>query len=118
MFVADLKTWYDARTHCQSLGGQMFSDLDGTAEQLRLLVDTFGYQTMWLGVYRSDLNSTEWTTAEDKPMPNELMYWDVGHGEPSFGVDQFVALAAADGMLFYLHDRCCSTQNTFLCLVK
>ena len=44
------KTWQQARSHCESIGGKLFEDIDGTQAQLDLIWDVFRTRPLWTGI--------------------------------------------------------------------
>ena len=46
-FVHELKTWDDAKSHCETMGGKLFSNVDGTAEQLDFFLLKMNYKYHW-----------------------------------------------------------------------
>ena len=46
-------SWEKAKHHCEQIGGKLFSNLDGTADQIDFFVEKFNFQVLWLGIYRT-----------------------------------------------------------------
>ena len=42
--------WWSAKDNCDKIGGKLFSDLDGTLDQLKMLLDLQGNESFWLGL--------------------------------------------------------------------
>ena len=55
--VKEQKNWHSARDHCSAIGGQLFSKVDGTVEQLQFLRERMENQPFWMGIYSEDLVS-------------------------------------------------------------
>ena len=53
-FVRRGLNWFEAERNCESLGGRLFADVDGTATQLQFLLDRMGDQHYWLGIRTFD----------------------------------------------------------------
>ena len=113
-FVATKKSWVDARKHCQDLGGELFSDLNGTAAQIEFIVNQFGFRVMWLGVYRETKESTQWVTTRGEKVPDELIYWEPNSQEPKMGRDKYVKIHAVGKKLKYLRGGS-GARRAFLC---
>ena len=48
--VKERKNWTEARTHCEEIGGKLFSDLDGSLAQLNILFELQNNLWFWLGL--------------------------------------------------------------------
>ena len=82
--VGEAKNWYNAVSYCQWIGGQLFSDLDGTVEQLNTLVALQGGQSFWLGLELEEgqyhrvgggilpWNKILWSSAKPDQSPGEV----------------------------------------------
>ena len=121
LFVPERKNWNDAKVHCESLGGKLFSDLDGTEEQLNFIVETFGYVPMWFGVHRESAASTQWVTIDGKLVPDDKILWGSGNPddpEPDMGEATCVTMWASPGVLKHLHDEANIQKHEILCDLK
>ena len=49
----ELKTWEEAKENCVSMGGKLFSKIDGTRQQVNFLFNKVG-GNHWLGIYTVD----------------------------------------------------------------
>ena len=49
-YVKDKKSYFEAVEHCESIGGQLFGDLDGTFEQIEDFAEKLGSTDVWFGV--------------------------------------------------------------------
>ena len=74
---SDDKNWMDSKLFCEEIGGELFSDVDGTTEQLDFFFEVFGERKYWLGIYRTDLRS--WRNIKGNEVPNEYLKWDVDY---------------------------------------
>ena len=98
--------WDEARDNCEQMGGKLFSDVDGTPEQLDFLAQRLGYRTQWLGIYRTEASSTQWITTDGKAVDDELLVWYTGTDiEPDMGNSLYVTIYCDDNhQLWNLHD--------------
>ena len=112
-FVHDAMVFDDARSRCQSLGGDLFSNLTGAREQ----VDYFRMKTQmnkcfWVGIEKAggQLNFKDWRTMSGEIVANDLIVWGLGQPNP-FPFETKVAGFEVLGKFDYLHnvikrDRC------------
>ena len=42
--------WYDAKMHCEEIGGVMFGNYDGTKDQVEMLFENTSWTSIWLGI--------------------------------------------------------------------
>ena len=47
--VKDHLDWSNATSNCDEIGGKLFSNLDGTLDQIEMLLDLQGNESFWLG---------------------------------------------------------------------
>ena len=73
-WVKQPKTWTQARDYCVQLGGELFSNVDGTKSQLDFFFDKLGQQSHWLGIYTT--NHVSWLRVDGSPVDDSLLYWD------------------------------------------
>ena len=78
-WVRQKKTWDQAKTYCESMGGKLFSDIDGTEDQLNWLVTKMG-ENHWVGIYRKTDGASDWFTTEDELLESSLLNWGVNQG--------------------------------------
>ena len=111
------KVWSLAKDDCERIGCKLFSDVDGTPEQLNFLAKRFGYWSQWLGIYRTEASSTQWITTDGKSVGDELLYWDTGTNvEPDMGNNLYVAIYCNNNrQLRYLHDATSSMKYRSIC---
>ena len=67
------KTWDNAKEHCEQIGGTLFSDVDGSKEQLDFFHQRIGWKSAWLGIYTVDRNS--WLNTEGIPISDSRLHW-------------------------------------------
>ena len=107
-FGKEPKTWSAARDHCVDIGGKLFSDVDGTREQLRFLLDKMDDHTHYLGIYRED--HVNWKDIDGKVIDNSRLVW--GQGRPTNMYNNYnVALNTQNGIYDYMG----SFQYWFVC---
>ena len=54
IWVDQKMSFENAKNHCQSIGGQLFGDINGTDEQFNLLLRKQNYENFWLGITDKD----------------------------------------------------------------
>ena len=57
--IKERKDWWAARTHCEEIGGKLFSDLDGSLDQLNTLFNLQNMKTFWLGLERTGIGKIQ-----------------------------------------------------------
>ena len=75
-----------ARDNCINMGGALFSDLNGTWDQLGFLLERTDGETHWLGIETKDWEV--WKTLDGRVVPGELLVWREGRPN-NFGGSQF-----------------------------
>ena len=96
IWVKEGLSWQNAKTHCESLGGSMFSNFDGTESQLLFFAEKFNNQHFWLGVYTND--HQDWLSVDDDDVVDpELLRWR--DGEPNNGGGNSNYVSSKDGSL-------------------
>ena len=112
-----IKMWDEAKDNCEQMGGKLFSDVDGTPEQLNFLAKRFDYRSQWLGIYRMEASSTQWITTDGKSLGDELLYLDTGTNvEPDMGNNMYVAIYCNNNrQLRYLHDATSNMKYRSIC---
>ena len=105
-FILEYLTWHDAKTKCESLGGILFSDVDGTRAQLEFLAKKCYYIAAWLGIFRETMESQDWVTTTGQQVNKSLLFWDPNAGgrEPSMRGDMFIVIFSIRSETHYLHD--------------
>ena len=74
--------WPEAKSFCESIGGKLFSNLDGTKAQLDL-VYKMEERSYWLGVYTEKLiQKNKWKNIDGNAINSEKIYWDSNSGYP------------------------------------
>ena len=97
-FVKELKTWSAARDHCEDIGGKLFSNVNGTSEQLAFLVDKMQRKYHWLGIYLD--NHDNWRDIGEI-IKNGRLVW--GPRQPNNINNNDIAVCnAPNGILFDL----------------
>ena len=90
--VLESTDFFTAKYNCEALGGKLFSDVDGTAEQLEFLAGRMGYRRHWLGIYRKHDADEDWIDTKGNVIPGTMLRWDTdpAMGEPDLGDNRFV----------------------------
>ena len=99
-FVHANKTWNEAKENCVSLGGNLFSAVDGTWKQLRFLSDKMFKKDFWIGILTED--HVTWKNVDGDPIPNELLIWGQIGANNLNGEEYHVIVNGGGG---YLADR-------------
>ena len=95
-------SWYNAKQNCEQMGAKLFSDIDGTIEQLHTIGSRLDFN-VWLGIYRTTEVSPNWITTQGENVPENLLRWDL-NDEPDLGHQRFAVIwSNADGTQ-YFHD--------------
>ena len=66
-------SWEESKLFCDSIGGELFSALNGSLEQLHFIFDTFGDNEYWLGIYTLDF--INWLNLDGEIMAPETLVW-------------------------------------------
>ena len=93
-FISEKSSWAQARDNCVSLGGRLFSKLDGTEAQARFLFEKSGREPSWSGYiknYEQGVNS--FVTVDGDRVPNDVFHW--GPGELTSAHEKYVAIGWA-----------------------
>ena len=75
------KSWPVAKQNCQDLGGKLFSNVNGTKEQLEFLIEKLDISVHWLGIYR-EMDSTAWITTDGVTVSADELFWKPGNVQP------------------------------------
>ena len=55
VWVTTPMSWYKARDHCASIGGQLFGNINGTDQQYSFLAEKQNHESFWLGISDADV---------------------------------------------------------------
>ena len=69
--------WMDSKIFCENMGGELFSAVNGTEEQLDFFYEVFGKARYWLGIYTNDFQS--WININGIEVPEEDLVWHRNH---------------------------------------
>ena len=75
-FVSDQLNWTDSRKNCISMGGDLFSKVNGTENQLKFLLSKLDNKEHWLGIYTEDHQI--WKSVNGSTIENEKLFWRPG----------------------------------------
>ena len=90
VWVRDPRNWGDSKTGCETLGGHLYDDLDGTAAQLEFFEQKLGCREHWTGVSRAS-QSSPWKYIDGRVFPTDRLLW--GEGEPQNKVDDLAIVS-------------------------
>ena len=88
-FVDQEMTWEDAKANCKTLGGTLFSRVDGTEEQLDFLLQKMNGKRHWLGIYTED--HEVWKSVTGDVVEPTSLYWKSGQPNNFSGDQKYVA---------------------------
>ena len=71
-WINQKKNFANAQNHCVQLGGNLFSKVDGTSEQLAFFHQKMGYARHWLGIYTED--HLVWKNVQEETVPQNLIW--------------------------------------------
>ena len=89
VWVATEMDFTAAKDHCESIGGQLFGDVNGTDEQLGFLFEKQNRQSFWLGI--TDEHSPDVYKSLSGNDVTSYIRWagpEIGFDEPSRGPDE------------------------------
>ena len=116
--VYETKTWSDAIQKCESIGGRLFTDVDGTTHQLDLMIDNIPTGFYWLGLSKDPTNVSVLRDLDGNVVDNNLLIW-CPHEPSGFHKETIVAVYAINNILQkYLHDYDYDAQLEFICDMK
>ena len=92
-FVADRLSWNDAAANCAEMGGKLFSNVDGSTDQLNFLTSEMDDMSFWLGIYTED--EVHWKTVDGKIVDSSLILW--GSHQPQLSGEYYAAILAQEG---------------------
>ena len=75
VFVREKMNWYNAKSKCETLGGKLFDNLNGTSQQIRWLREKMG-RRFWVGIYSEDY--VTWKSTSGEAIPNSSLFWQSG----------------------------------------
>ena len=90
-FVHEKKSWKEARTNCENLGGKLFSGVNGTEQQLMFLYEKLNKSFGWLGIFTRDHET--WVDTTDEEIDGNLLVWREGEPNNYGGLDCCVGLS-------------------------
>ena len=73
--------WDQAKSFCESIGGNLFTALNGTKEQLDFSFDTFGDTEYWVGIYTE--NFVNWLYLDGGIVAQSQLVWYNGSPDKS-----------------------------------
>ena len=88
-FVDQEMTWEDAKANCETLGGTLFSRVDGSEEQLSFLLQKMNRKSHWLGIYTKD--HKVWKSVTGDVIKSASLYWKSGQPNDFLGDQNYVA---------------------------
>ena len=115
-FVRILKNWNSAQAHCVSLGGKLFSRVDGTTSQLEFFIRKMRNQPHWFGIYTQDLKT--WKDTDGQLIPRNLLRFRTGQPDNYQGIQRHVQNTyrkAGRKVVKYLDDNNLETTMFFVC---
>ena len=80
------KIWIDAKLFCAAKGGILFSNLDGSSEQLEMLVVAQGGVSFWLGLRKDPGNKSIYNHVGGGSFPDEKILW--ADNQPNNGINE------------------------------
>ena len=92
-FVDQEMTWEDAKANCETLGGTLFSRVDGTEEQLEFLLQKMNGKRHWLGIYTED--HILWKSVKDDIVSSTLLHWKTGQPNNVGNQQKYVSIYPA-----------------------
>ena len=72
-FVQESLSWNDSVVKCESLGGQLFSNFDGSDEQRELINQKLYSERHWVGIYTTD--HIIWRALDGVPLNDSQLPW-------------------------------------------
>ena len=115
-FVRILKNWNSAQAHCVSLGGKLFSRVDGTTSQLDFFIRKMGNQPHWFGIYTED--HTTWKDIDGQVIPSSLLRFRTGQPDNFLGIQNHVQnyyVEIEREVIKYLDDNNLEAALSFVC---
>ena len=98
-FVDQEMTWEDAKANCETLGGTLFSRVDGTEDQLEFLLQKMNGKRHWLGICTE--NHKVWKSVTGDVIDPTLLYWKTGQPNNVEKQQKYVANYPAWGKVLF-----------------
>ena len=96
IWVREGRSWLASKANCESLGGKLFYNVDGTESQLMFFAEKLNYHFFWLGIYTKD--HVDWLTVDDYIISDPAqLNWKDGQPENVYGDSDYVS--SKDGAL-------------------
>ena len=110
-WINELKTFTDAKLHCDNIGGQLFGDINGTIQQYDFLIKKQNYQSFWLGI-SDKATSDVYLSLNGNDVTRHIIWaWPGSNAaEPSRGPNEFTVCMCLEwhqtepGSYQYFHD--------------
>ncbi|XP_075246920.1 uncharacterized protein LOC142340253 [Convolutriloba macropyga] len=125
VWVSTEMTFPDAQDYCESIGGQIFGDINGTAQQFDFLYHKQNGQNFWLGITDRDVPDV-YKSLNGIDVTSYLKWaWQgTGFDEPSRLPEEFCICAcmasppyAPAGSYQWFHDAGCTLKFRFPCIL-
>merc|ERR1712121_52640 len=111
--VKSAKNWFEARKHCQNLGGDLANHgIESAADRKAALAHFKLKGTYYIGFWDKDFQ-TEWTTVAGKPFDMKSFGWD--KKQPQGGKENVAVWYTWSNLV---HDWPTSAKKHFICEVK
>ena len=95
--------WASAEFLCKAtLGGSLFSAVDGTMSQLKCFETAVATGNFWLGIYTDD--GISWKSVDGNPIDYDLLLWVEGEPFNDGGNEKYVGYNFQSGGLFDFPD--------------
>ena len=90
IWVREGRSWLASKAHCESLGGKLFYNVDGTESQLMFFAEKLNYHLFWLGIYTKD--HVDWLTVDDYIISDpDLLNWKATQPQNAYGDSNYVS---------------------------
>ena len=91
-FVKERLPWQEAKENCIKIGGNLFSNVDGTKAQLVSLLSKMENQNHWVGIFTEDHQT--WKAVNGSIIDGKYLFWKEGQpnnaNNKQFHVENFV----------------------------
>ena len=101
--------WVEGANFCGALNGTMFSNVNGTVEQLDFFYTIFPQKSFWLGILRDETNGG-WVTADGKVLESQQLVWDDNYPVADSS-SKYVALRLKRGLTSEIINRFTIAQS-------
>ena len=91
--VQESLSWDDSVVKCESLGGQLFSNFDGSDEQMKLITQKLNGERHWVGIYTTD--HIIWRALDEVPLNDSQLSWIEGQPNNRKGSQNQVLISPA-----------------------